>query len=354
LKVKRERKDSKISQVLKWVGYVAAILSLCATLAGFAKYVYDRAETARNVTALLTTASEQKKARDYSSGWQTLEKAAQLDANSAKVEAARENLAMAWLDDIHLQENQSFSDVAQKLEPILTQAVAATKPGPQQADLRAHLGWAYFLESRDGRSDLDPVRHYREAAAENSNNPYAEAMWGHWILWQHCDRIKEAAGHFSAALASRRDGDFVRHLEMAALLNCHDEQSDLEVIRVANAMREEHRLPDDGQRDHILLIYYGRLLPDANHAAEFVNAIPPSEHVATFRWLFDGLDSDGSNRWLRAYYLAVLDEAAGQREDAIVNYHLVLDHMPSHTSAAWQGADVALKRLSQQAGHSPQ
>lgn len=306
------------------------------------------------MTALLTTAIEQKKARDYSSGWQTLEKAAQLDANSSEVEAARENLAMAWLDDIHLQENQTFSDVAQKLEPVLTRSVAATKPGPQQADLRAHIGWAYFLESRDGRSDLDPGRNYREAAAEDPNNPYAEAMWGHWILWQHCDRVNEAIGHFGAALASQREGDYVRHLEMAALLNCHDEQSELEVVRVANGMREEHRSPDDWQRDHILLIYYGRLLPSAKDAAEFINAVPPSEHVATFRWLFDALDADDRNHWLRAYYLAVLDEAAGQHEEAIANYRLVLGHMPPHTSAAWQGADAALKRLSQQAGHSPQ
>ena len=63
------------------------------------------------------------------------------------------------------------------------------------------MGWAYFLETRDGRLDLDPADPYREAVTEDPNNPYAQAMWGYWILWDHCYRIKEAAPHFAAAIA---------------------------------------------------------------------------------------------------------------------------------------------------------
>ena len=113
----KERKDNR--RVLKWVGYLTAIFSLCGTMAGVAKYVYDRAETRKNVAALLATEAEQAKAHDYRSGWTTLEKVVRVDPDSAAVRAAQEKLAMAWLEDVHLQENGKFSDVTEKLEPVL-------------------------------------------------------------------------------------------------------------------------------------------------------------------------------------------------------------------------------------------
>jgi tetratricopeptide (TPR) repeat protein len=345
--MKKDGQVSRLSQILKWVGYLTAIFSLCATVFGVAKYLYGRAEMRKNLTALLVTEAEEQKLRDYSSAWQTLEKAAKLDPDSAKVRAAQEKLAMIWLEDIHIQEKQKFSDVTQKLEPILLRAVAAARPGPQQADLRAHIGWAYFLETRDGRFDLDPAGPYREAVAEDPKNPYAEAMWGHWILWDHCYGIKEAAPHFAAAIASQREGDFVRHLQLSALLNCNTEEADQEVIRVANAMRKEQRTLSDWERSHILGIYYFELAHQTAKSSAFINAVPPAEHVATFHWLFDVLDSDDStNRWSRVYYLAVLQEAAGQRDEALANYKLLLSQTSPRTSTYWEAANAAVKRLS--------
>jgi hypothetical protein len=334
--------------VLKWVGYLTAIFSLCATIWAVAKYLYGGAERRKNVTALLATETEQQKLHDYSSGWQTLEKAAQLDPDNAKVRGAQERLAIAWLDDVHLTENQKFSEVTQKLEPILMRAVAAAKPGREQADLRAHIGWAYFLQTRDGRFDLDPAGPYREAIAEDPNNPYAEAMWGHWILWDHCDRIPEAARHFAAAIASQREGDFVRHLQLAAILNCHDEDADQETIRVVNAMRKEQRSVTDWYRSHILDIYYSELMQAGEKTPAFINAVPVAEHVATFHWLFDNFnsDEDSTDPWSRMYYLASLQEAAGERDEALANYKAVLRHTPEHSGTRWDAATAGVKRLS--------
>jgi len=350
LQMKKDGKDGQFSQVLKWVGYLTAIFSLCATIAGVAKYIYNRVETRRNLAALFATEVEQQKSGDYSSAWQTLDKAAELLPGSPKVRETQEKLAMAWLENIHLQENQKFSDVTQKVEPILTRAVAAAKPGREQADLRAHIGWAYFLESRDGRFDLDPAGPYREAIAEDPNNPYAEAMWGHWILWDHCYRVQEAAPHFDAAMASQREGDFVRHLQLSALMNCTTEEADQEVIRAANAMRKEQRTIDDYERNHILGLYFFELAHETPKSSAFINAVPPAEHVATFHWLFDVLDanSDGSssNRLSRLYYLAQLQEAAGQHDDALANYKSVLSQTTANTNSFWDPSNAAVKRLS--------
>ena len=269
-----KKQGRAFSQVLKWVGYLTAILSLCATVWGVGKYLYGRFETRKELAVLLATEAEQQKSRDYSSAWQTLEKAAQLEPDSAKVRVAQEKLAIAWIDDVHLPENQKFTDVKLKLEPILTRAVATAKPGREQADLRAHVGWAYFLEYREGESDLDPAGPYKEAVAEDPNNPYAEAMWGHWILWNHCYRVKEAAPHFAAAIASQREGDFVRRLQLSALLNCGGEDADQEVIRVANAMRKEQRSVTDWDRSHIYGIYYSEFsYESANHPIHQCRAV---------------------------------------------------------------------------------
>jgi tetratricopeptide (TPR) repeat protein len=343
--MKKGQTDRKLSTLLKWVGYLTAIFSLCATVAGFAKYLYTKKEIAKTTNALLATETEEKKAGDYGAGWQTLEKAKQLDPNSARVRTAQDELAMAWLENVHLQESQKFSDVTDKLEPVLLRAVASSKPGPEQADLRAHVGWAYFLEMRDGRGDLDPAKVYQEAAAEDENNPYAHAMWGHWILWQNCEQIPEAKEHFTRALAAVREGDYVRRLELSALLNCHTQASDLEVIRVANGMRKEGHRPDDGERGHIFDIYSQEFTPRTADTLLFVNSVPPAEHVATFQWLFEDLPSDENGRASRIYYLAELQEAAGQREDALSNYKLAVGQM-SRFSTLKEAADAGVRRLS--------
>jgi len=345
--MKEKSQGGKFSQALKWVGYLTAILSLCATIGGIAKLAYDRLETRRKIDFLLSAEAVQLESRDYRSAWQTLEHASQLMPDSLRVRSAQESLAMSWIEDVQLSEGQKYSDVTQKVEPVLTRAVAASKPGPGRADLRAHIGWAYFLESRDGRFDLDPAVPYAEAVAEDPNNPYAQAMWGHWILWQSCSKISEAAGHFRAGLASHRQGDFVRHFQLFALLNCQNEAAALETIRVANEMRREQSTPDPWSRDHIFSLYYFALNHDSRspEAVRFINAVPPAEHVATFHWLFDTMDADSSNGISRTFYLAVLQEAAGQSGDALASYREVLLQVPPQSRPLGQAADAAIKRL---------
>jgi hypothetical protein len=53
--MKNNQQDGKFSLVLKWVGYLTAIFSLCATVVGVARYLYNRAETRKNLAALLAT-----------------------------------------------------------------------------------------------------------------------------------------------------------------------------------------------------------------------------------------------------------------------------------------------------------
>jgi tetratricopeptide (TPR) repeat protein len=344
--MKKESESGTFGKVLKWVGYLTAILSLCATIVGFAKYGYGKMKVRREVEDLLASEAVQLQSHDYPSAWQSLEKAVKLQPESPKVREAREALAMAWLEDIHAAGSEKFSDVTKKLEPVLTEAVATMKPGPERADLRAHLGWAYFLESRENRFDLDPAVPYAAAIAEDPNNPYAHAMWGHWILWQNCDQISEAEGHFAEAMQANRLGDYVRKMQLAALLNCHDEEAEAEAIKVANAMRLEQRKPDDWSRHHILGQYAELMYePNGSEAKKIVSAVPAEQHVATFHWLADGFEDNGSDRLSRKYYLAMLEEAAGQKDRALEDYQSVLKELREHSGSLWFSTDAAVKRL---------
>jgi tetratricopeptide (TPR) repeat protein len=346
--MKKDGKDGRFSQILKWVGYLTAIFSLCGTVVGIGKYLYSRAETRKNLAALLATEAEQEKSHDYSSAWQTLERAAKVDSASSKVRAAQEKLAVAWMDEVYFMESQEYSAVAQRLEPLLSRAAAAAKPGREQADLRARVGWAYFLESRDGTSAVDPTGPFREAVAEDANNPYAEAMWGYSLLWKQCYRIREAASHFAAAISSQREGQFVRRLQLYALLGCNTEEADREVVRVANAMRKGQQTVDDLQRSDILGRYFFELGHVKPESSAFINAVPPAEHVTTFHWLFDSFDAstdgDSPNRVSHLYYLAQLQEAAGQRDEALASYKSLLSRI-TRTSTFWDASNAAVKRL---------
>jgi tetratricopeptide (TPR) repeat protein len=338
-------KTIEFSTVLKWVGSLTAILSLFFGIRQLVKIVSDRVEANRKIDALLKSEDVELKVRDYAAAWRSLEQASQITSDSAKVHLAQENLAMAWLEDVHLREGEKWSDISAKVEPVLSRGVASTKDSQRSADLLAHIGWAYFLRSRDGVFGLDPAGAYSKAAAQDKNNPYAEAMWGHWILWNR-GKLSDASQHFSSGLASGRQRDFVRTLQFAALGNCPNGGCDAEMIRVANDIRKENGTIDADTVHRIFSNYYGRVFSPNPGTNRFLNVIPPREHIATFHWLFDGLNLDESESRLRSGYLATIEEAAGQREEALANYRELRAKVPMHSGPLSDAVDGGIKRLS--------
>jgi hypothetical protein len=335
----------KFSAILKWIGYATAILSFIFGVRELVKIFSDRMESHKKVQTLQNAEDVEEKVGDYPTAWHSLEQASQADPDSAKVRIRQENLAMAWLEDTHLREGEKFSDITEKVEPVLSRGIASTKDPQRSADLLAHLGWAYFLRSRDDVFGLNPEGAYSKAVAEDKNNPYAEAMWGHWILWNH-GKLSEASQHFASALASGRHRDFVRRLQFAALFNCPNDDCAADVIRLVNDVRKEHGVIDADTKRHIFSSYYGRVFSSNPHTNKFLNVIPPEEHIATYHWLFDESDFDDSEKMLRLGYLATLQEAAGQRKEAIANYRTLRAKVPAHSGSLSDAIDQGLKRLS--------
>ena len=337
--------DGKVSSALKWVGYLTAILSLSATIFGIVKVVADRVETKRKIDTLLSSEQVELRGRDYLAAWQTLEEALKLKPDSSAVLAAQQSLANAWVEDFSIQGSEKYSGFADKLDPVLASAVASSKPGPDRADLLSHLGWVYALQRNEGKEGLDIPGTFGRAVAEDPKNPYAHALWGYWIMTTH-GKLADAEQHFAMAMDSHRLGDYVRRLQLDALTNCSTEECDEESIRVATAMRKEGRNVDVDTRFRFFRIYYFQFIPQPTGATHFIDAVPRAEHVATFLWLTDGLDLDESKTYSRTYYLAVLQDAAGQRDDALANNRVARDGKPKHDGSVWDVASAAIKRLS--------
>jgi hypothetical protein len=332
------------SSILKWIGYGTAILSFVAGVRVITSAISSRVETRHKTEALLASERIQLNGHDYPAAWQTLDQASKISPDSTAIHEAQEDLAMEWLDDIRVQADETFSEIIQKLDPILTRGIAAAKAPQRQADLAAHLGWSYFLRSREGVSGLDPSASYADAARRDPGNPYAEAMWGHWILWNHGDPA-DAARHFAAALASNRERAFVRRLQLSALLNNHDDASEEGVVQALNDIRKEGgSVPPDMQR-RIFSMYYGKLIPPGDETTRFIHAVAPAEHVATFRWLFDRMDVPESESLLREGDLCVLEEAAGQREDAKNGYDSIRKKLAGNPGPLLAAAETGSKRL---------
>ena len=191
----------------------------------------------------------------------------------------------------------------------------------------------------------DPAGAYTRAVEKNSNNPYAEAMWGHWILWNG-GKVSEASKHFSAALVSGRHRDFVRNMQCAAISECQTDECDEEMMRLANAIRQEHGSVEADISDKIFFIYQVKVLRSNPVSNPFLHVLAPAEEIATFRWLFDSIDFDESKSLLRTCYLAMLQEAAGQREEALANYSMIHSKSAKRPGSLADAADAGIKRLS--------
>jgi hypothetical protein len=230
------------------------------------------------------------------------------------------------------------------------------------------MGWADYL-LRGGLADsggLDSVKQYRAALEADPANVYAHAMWGFELLRDRGSpaALAEAKRHFSAALETGREREYLRYLEVSALLQTYtnvwieNPERQREVIRVVNAMRiGKERRPKGWERgsfkSKVWSIYYFGFV-DEDKRAPLLAALPPADHLATFHWLFPADDPDGDHAyWFFNYEfcLAQLREYGGDRAGALVSYSRLLGtarsqrYNSSRAIEMVEQANVAIRRL---------
>jgi hypothetical protein len=332
---------------LAWVGSITAVFSLIAGIYAGWDFLSGQLEKRRTIQRLLAAEAVQLRAADYASAWKSLAQAATVAPRSEPVQQAQEDVAIEWLDNIDVSGDQTFASVIEKLEPVLSRGVASAKSPQRQADLMAHLGWSYFLRSRESPSSPDPEPAYRDALRKDQANPYAHAMWGHWILWNG-EPYAKASEHFTAALATPRAGlrPYIRSMQMSALDNEDTDENHQEIIRVANDIRKEHGDLDPHQCHNILNLYWDYLATPNGRKAAFLGAIPPLDHLETFDWLLRREGPRDSGSLANTYIRSSLLEAAGRRDEALAGFRAVQTQFgPNISYTLADGARKAIARL---------
>jgi hypothetical protein len=316
------------------------VLALVAMCLGFCAYLVPLAFGAGRATSVATppaastapaadveaasaVARSQLDARDYVGAWNTVVDALKSAPTRADLLELQTDVAMRWIRDVSVPEGQKFGDVVDKLLPALHQCVQRNKATDKRraADALAHVGWADFLKRRDGDDQIDVEGPYREAVRLDPDNPFAHAMWGHWLIanGRHLD---DAKTHFAAALKSGREKAFVREWQFAALEWNSSVDDDFELIRVCNDMRKGGE-PPPGEERRVRVL--GRLYFAQNRAMleNIDTVLPPDEHLATIRWLRKGLESEASPS--TDFFVARLLEATRDHDAALRAYVALLD-----------------------------
>ncbi len=288
-------------------------------------HAYQQVQVER--AALVRLFSEAKIQQDnghYEDAWRLFEQARSLAPDNPEVHENEAKLAMAWLENARITGGKgSFSAIVDKVLPALSRC-SVSPDKLHAANCFAHMGWGDFLKSREGQGGLKPEQFYQRALALDPENAYAHAMWGFDILESH-GSLDDAKEHFERALASGEERPYVRQMQIAAFLYYSDERFEDEAIRVVNDMRLNHEpLPPEDRHysvrwSRLWNIYYSRVLNGIEQQS-FLSALSPSDHLATFQWLFPEDIVPEDKRDLYRFFLGSFQELAGDYAGALTTF----------------------------------
>jgi hypothetical protein len=345
-----------VEVILKWVAAIAAVLSLIAGSFQVTRLLSDVRERKRLIAESLDVAQRQQSGGDYVSAWTSLEAGlknadeggqfaklfGQLSEERRHLRAAQEELAMVWLRDVRVPADKKFSDVVDRLLPVLDRGVGATSGGPR-ADRLAHIGWAYYLKVRDGVNGLDPASQYRAALQVDPGNAYAHAYWGHWIVWQN-EPLADALVHFDAAVKDARLRPFVRVIELAALRLHSDSKSAAAFVHLVNEMRRNGEPVSPAVANYVYWFYH-LVVVGSDPIGDLLAGMPPPEHIALLGALFGGSEVEPWKANEVHAAQAMFQEAAGDDAGALATWRAVRASISTNEISLRSRADAALRRL---------
>jgi Tfp pilus assembly protein PilF len=306
-------------RVIKWIGYGTAVLTLFFGVSQVWKSISSHFQRQRQVQELVDASAIQLSAADYRGAWETLEKAANADADA--VLKHQQDAAMLWLRNIRVRNSETFTDIIKILSPVLSRGVTQSE-GTRKADLLAHLGLADFLRFREGDSQARPDHNYDEALKADPSNVFAHTFKAHWIQWNG-GPMSEAATHFRTALDSGRERQFVRQYQFSALFNSRREEDQAELLRTAAEMvRNSEPVSADTQR-RLFSETYWTSRNDEKLRRVFLDALNPEEHLRMFQTFYGpGADPTrySGNEDVRDFWLAALFERSGKPSEALDRY----------------------------------
>ena len=305
------------------VGGIAAVLSLFLTLNQFTGLIQKFRIHHADFTQTMMVGDQQMQREEYQQAFESFKHAVELDPIDHNAQRQETQAGMMWLENAHSAQ-MSFKNTADAIQPVLERALTGAN-GEYAGDLAAHIGWANFLRLREGDpGNLAIESSYKQALTLDPGNAYAHAMLGHWILWNQGDR-NEAREHFSAAIATGKRREYVRMMQLAALLNDHS--LDDELLLVADQMRRSGEPLSQDARQRVFEELFLLDLHDKAALAGYVTAVGTDELAADYDYLGQGNNSDTDpeqRKWRKEYLLGFQAEAKGDKKQALARYQALL------------------------------
>ena len=342
------RKGTSLATVLKWVGGATAGISLLLALNQVTGLVQNFRVHHKEFSEAMKAGEQQQERGDYPAAFESFKHAAELDPIDRGAQKREAQAAMLWLENVHAQ-NQTFTEIANQLLPVLDKALSSAN-GQDAADLLAHIGWANFLRSRDGSGTAGDlvVKSYEDAIKIDPQNPYANAMLAHWILWKN-ESQQQAKQHFAAALNSGRVRPYVRTLQLSGYSNVVSAENQAELLRVADEMRQQGEPLGPEQRSRVFNQVFMFPLDEREELGQVLRSVKSEDALATYDWLSS--ERTGGDLRLRREYIAAFSlEVAGQTAEALSAYKSLQQQLgknsPYHSLTLTVTVNDAAKRLS--------
>jgi len=329
---------------LKIVGAIGATISFFLAVNQFTGVVQNFRIHHKEFREAMDAGDQAEKREDYRAAFDSFKHAIDLDPIDRKAQARETEAAMLLLENVHATAERSFTDTANTLLPVFDRALTKAK-GADAADIQAHIGWANYLRYREGRREGVTIEeNYKQAIEKDANNPYANAMWGHWILWQG-GSLQDANVRFAAAVASGRHRAYVRELQLGALHNSQNDDTDAALIVAVNDMRKNGEPLSDAERRSILWDTISVRVHDRDRLVKILSSVPENEMEPTFHLLNDSSAPD-ERKIDGSYIIANLREMAGDRAQALSLYQALQKSLKGSRSTMVGDVDAAVKRTS--------
>jgi len=323
---------SKLSNMLKWLGGIVTVISLCIGMVTLSSYYLDWREKQEAVSELVNAADWLEKSEAYSQAWQVFEEALTLTPSSAEIRKGQYRLAKRWLRDFSI-ENDRADEVLSRITVVLYRSISEIDQY-ELATTLAHIGWIQVVRDRYSlATNADAGSLFERALRADPNNSYANAMAGHWLLRKRSVTeadVQSAGLKFIVALQGGLDREFIRRLQVSHLAYTSTRHGN-EVRRAAlsvllsaslSMMENGEPLPLENIRRKILS-GYGSINSGGENVEASLDMLPADKHLKVIDWLLTDLDYklDTSRNGSQIKYLkARIVEAAGRTGEALELY----------------------------------
>jgi hypothetical protein len=346
-------KPSSFKKITAWVAGVSALIGLFVTLSGGVQWLKNHWTQHHDISGELAVAESQMQRAEYEAAVATYQDILKKDAHNQQAADEQVTAAMRWAENfsVLVPEGKSATDAAApKLDtilPILDAGLARAK-GQRAADILAHIGWIHWLNWHIAERETGPAaeQSFLRALTIDPSNVYANAMFGNWQL-QNNRSFSDAVTHFATAVQGGKERPLVRRMQLGGLIYNAAPHARAELVKVVNDMRKNNETLSDDENGRILSFTYP--LSQPAELMEALSAVPPTESWATYQWLDDAQNTEGSDpgwRQLRSDFIyANILELSGKRPEALSRYKLLLPKLKRSNSTLIGPVQDAIQRL---------